>query len=67
VSRQNRYSTLAKKEGQYAAKQAKVELKKKLPEMAKDSTREAKIAFTFARKRKAIANLEKQKLKNKKV
>ena len=62
VSRQKRYATLAKKEGQYALKKAFEEKKKHLPEMEADSKREAKIAFSFAKKRKAIAAKEKQKL-----
>ena len=62
VSRQNRYSTLAKKEGQYALKKEKEERALNKPEMAKDSAHEAKIAFEFAKKRKKIAKTESKKL-----
>lgn len=67
VSRQKRYSTLAKKEGKYALKKEREEKSKGEPEMAKDSSREAKIAFGFAKLRKAIANKEEKKLTKKKV
>ena len=63
VSRQKRYSTLAKKEGKYALKQAKKEKKAHEPEMAKDSAREARIAFNFAAMRKHIAEKESKKLR----
>lgn len=63
VSRQKRYSTLAKNEGKYALKKAKEEKKKREPEMAKDSEREAKIAFGFSAYRKHIAENEARKLK----
>lgn len=63
VSRQKRYSTLAKKEGQYALKKEKEEKKHHLPEMAKDSAQEAKVAFTFAKIRKEKARKEMKKLK----
>ncbi len=63
VSRQKRYSTLAKKEGQYALKQEKKEKTKHEPEMAKDSAREAEIAFKFAAYRKGIAQKEAKKLR----
>ena len=66
VTRQKRYATLAKKEGQYAEKQASKEKKSHKPEMAKDSEREAKIAFGFAAYRKRIAEDEAKKLKGKK-
>jgi hypothetical protein len=65
VSRQKRYSTLAKKEGNYALKKAAEEKKKHLPEMEKDSEREAKIAFSFANKRNKIAKNEAKKLRGK--
>ena len=55
VSRQKRYSTLAKKEGNYALKMAKKENPKHETEMARDSEREAKIAFGFSAYRKHIA------------
>jgi hypothetical protein len=63
VTRQNRYATLAKKEGDYASKQAAKETKKKEPEMAKDSRREAKIAYAFSDYRKGLADDEKRKLR----
>ena len=63
VSRQKRYSTLAKKEGRYALKKEKQEKKAHEPEMAKDSAREARIAFNFAAMRKHIARAESKKLK----
>lgn len=63
VSRQKRYATLAKKEGDYALKQAKKERKHHEPEMEKDSEREAKIAFAFSAYRKGVANREAKKLK----
>lgn len=66
VARQNRYATLAKKEGKYALKKASEEKKEHRPEMAKDSNQEAKIAFTFAKKRKGIAKKEASKLKKSK-
>lgn len=62
VKRQKRYATLARREGEYALKKEKEEKKEKAPEMAKDSAREAKIAFQFARKRKNIADQEQKKL-----
>jgi hypothetical protein len=65
VSRQKRYSTLAKKEGQYALKQEQKEKKAHEPEMAKDSAREAKIAFSFSAMRKHIAEKEATKLRKK--
>lgn len=65
VSRQKRYSTLAKKEGEYALKKEAEEKKEHRPEMAKDSAQEAKIAFAFAKKRRKIASKEKKKLKEK--
>lgn len=63
VSRQKRYATLAKKEGQYAEKQVVKEKKSHKPEMAKDSEREARIAFTFSAYRSKIAEKEAKKLK----
>ena len=66
VKRQKMYSTLARKEGEYALKKEVEEVKEKAPEMAKDSAREAKIAFSFAKKRKKIAGLEEKKLKTEK-
>ena len=62
ISRQKRYATLAKKEGDYAAKQAVKEKGKRETEMAKDSKREAKIAYSFSTYRKQIANREAKKL-----
>lgn len=62
VSRQKRYATLAKKEGQYAKKQEKKERARHDPEMAKDSAREARIAFGFSAYRKHIAEAEAKKL-----
>ena len=64
VKRQKRYATLAKKEGEYAKRQEKREKKEHLPEMAKDSEREAKIAFGFSAYRKKIAENEAKKLGN---
>ena len=64
VKRQKRYSTLAKKEGKYALKQEKKERKQHHPEMAKDSAREARIAFNFASMRKDVAKKEEEKLKH---
>ena len=63
VSRQKRYSTLARKEGNYALKSAKKEKAKNETEMAKDSEREARIAFGFSAYRKHIAEAEERKLK----
>lgn len=63
VSRENRYATLAKKEGDYAKKQFKIEKSKGLREMAKDSAREALIAYAFSKKRREIAEREKKLLK----
>ena len=63
VSRQKRYSTLAKKEGNYALKMAKKETPKHETEMARDSEREAKIAFGFSAYRKHIAEAEERKLR----
>ncbi len=62
VKRQKRYSTLAKKEGDYAKKKEAEEKRKHDPEMAKDSAREAQVAYAFARRRKRIAEEEKKKL-----
>lgn len=62
VSRERRYSTLAKKEGKYALAQEKKEKARGDPEMAKDSAHEAKIAFQFAHKRREIADREAKKL-----
>lgn len=66
VARQKRYSTLAKKEGEYALKKAKQERKRHDSEMQHDSEREAKIAFSFASMRKHIAEEESRKLKGRK-
>lgn len=63
IKRQKRYATLAHKEGVYAKKIEKRERSKGLKEMAKDSAREAKIAFGFERERKGIARSEEKKLK----
>ena len=63
MKRQRMYSTLARREGQYALKKEKEEEGEGAPEMAKDSKREAKIAFVFAKKRKEIANNEEKKLR----
>ena len=63
VSRQKRYATLAKKEGKYALKKEHEEVKEGAKEMAHDSAREAKIAFSFAKMRKQIAKKEENKLK----
>jgi hypothetical protein len=62
VSRQKRYSTLAKKEGDYALKREKEERRQNKPEMAHDSAREANIAFNFSAMRKHIATQESKKL-----
>jgi hypothetical protein len=62
VKRQKRYATLAKQEGKYAQKKEHEEVKEHKPEMAKDSAREAEIAFSFASKRKKIAEKEAKKL-----
>ena len=67
VKRQRRYSTDAKDEGKYAIQQEAKELRKHLPEMAHDSANEAKIAFSFARKRRKIADKEEHKLHGKEV
>ncbi len=66
VAREKRYATLAHKEGEYAKKQEKKEKSKGLKEMAKDSKHEAKVAFMFEKKRKAIVEKEKKLLKGKK-
>jgi hypothetical protein len=63
ISREKRYSTLAKNEGKYAQKKLKEEKRKGLKEMAKDSAHEAKVAFSFAKKRKAIVKKEERKLR----
>jgi hypothetical protein len=44
-------------------KKEKEEQKEHKPEMAEDSAREAKISFSFAKKRKKIASLEEKKIK----
>jgi len=62
ISRQKRYSTLAKQEGDYAKKAEKKERKRGLKEMAKDSAHEAKVAYSFAKKRKSIVSKEEKKL-----
>lgn len=66
VTRQKRYSTLAKKEGKYALKQEKREKEHHESEMAKDSAREAKIAFAFSTFRRKIAENEAKKLRKQK-
>lgn len=63
ISREKRYSTLAKKEGIYAKKIAKKEQSKGMKEEANDSKHEAKVAFMFAKKRRDIVSKEKKKLK----
>jgi|GEM_PF-5970739 hypothetical protein len=63
ISREKRYSTLAKQEGAYAKKAAASEKKRGLKEMAKDSRHEEKVAYEFAKKRKVIVSKEKKKLK----
>lgn len=65
ISRQKRYSTLAREEGKYAKKKESEERKKGLKEMASDSSREAKIAFSFAKKRQKIVRKEEKKLRKK--
>ena len=65
ISRQKRYSTLAKEEGQYAKRKETQERKKGLREMAADSSREAKVAFSFAKKRREIVRKEERKLRKK--
>lgn len=66
VKRQRQYATLAKKEGKYALQQEKKEKASHKPEMAKDSAREAEIAFKFSSYRKKIAESEAKKLRGKK-
>lgn len=66
IARQKRYSTLAKQEGDYAKKAAVSEKKRGLKEMAKDSKAEAKIAYSFAKKRTGIVHKEEKKLRGKK-
>jgi hypothetical protein len=63
ISKEKRFSTLAKKEGKTALKAKARESKAGMKEQAKDSAHEAKVAFMFARKRKEIANKEAKKLK----
>jgi hypothetical protein len=65
IKRQKRYATLAHNEGKYAQKMEKKEKGKHLKEMAKDSAREAKIAFMFEKKRKGFVKQEEKKLKGK--
>jgi hypothetical protein len=65
ISREKRYSTLAEKEGDYAKKISQKEKVQGLREMEKDSNREAHIAYAFAKKRREIANREKDLLKGK--
>ena len=67
VTRQKRYSTDAKDEGKYALQQEAKELREHLPEMAHDSENEAKVAFSFARKRRKIVSKEEKKLPKKEV
>lgn len=66
ISRQKRYSTLAKQEGDYAKKAASRERKRGLKEMEKDSNHEAKVAYKFAKKRMDIVMKEEKKLRKKK-
>lgn len=63
ISRQKRYSTLAKQEGDYAKKSQRRSSKRGLKEMAKDSANEAKICYGFAALRKNIAKKAEKKLK----
>ena len=65
VKREKLFSTLAKKEGQSAAKRAKVEKSKGLKDSAKDSRWESKVAMKFAKIRKEKAQAEEKKLKKK--
>lgn len=62
ISRQKRYSTLAKQEGDYAKKSERRSNKRGLHEMAKDSRREAKIAYGFSKLRKKFAKEAEKKL-----
>jgi hypothetical protein len=62
ISRQKRYATLAKKEGDYAAQKATEEKSKGLMEMYKDSMNEKHIAYQFAKKRKRIVSKMVKKL-----
>lgn len=62
IKRQRQYATLAENEGKYALKQESKERKKRFPEMAKDSAREAGIAFLFAEKRRKLADREAARL-----
>ena len=66
IRRQRRYATLAEGEGRYALKKKTIEKKKREPEMAKDSDREARIAFAFSKARRRVADEETKKLKGKK-
>jgi len=65
ISREKRYATLAKNEGKYAVKKEAEEKKKHMPEMARDSAHEAKVAFQFAKKRKKIVKNAAAKLPKK--
>ena len=64
VKKQKMYSTLARRDGKDALKAETKEKKEHAPEMAKDSAREAKVSFQFAKARKKIVSLEEKKLKN---
>jgi len=55
AKREKTFATLAKKEGQGAAKRAKQESKKGLKESAKDSRREEKWDNDFSKRRERIA------------
>lgn len=61
ATREKLFSTLAKKEGQGAAKRAKSEKAKGLTVAAADSTREAKIDKLWSKKRARWSKQEKAK------
>jgi hypothetical protein len=62
INRQIAYSAEAKEEGEAALLRAKMELKKGLIFSARDSMREAKISFYFAKARKKLAEEYKHQL-----
>jgi hypothetical protein len=62
-NRQIAYSAEAKEEGEAALLRAKMELAKGLKFSARDSMREARISFYFAKARKKLADEYKQYLK----
>ena len=66
ISKEKRFSTLAKIEAKTAHKAFQREKKAGLKEMAKDSKHEEKVAYSFAKKRKAIVNKESKKLRRSK-